>query len=140
MTSSSLASLRQTRTFHSPRQALLWYRDQLASRLRCSRDLEGVSVRLSAEARERRDRTFARVANCLRRDHLADVEPESAQWLMSGERVAWLLASYEASWGDNTWLADSADLTRWTFTRLCRRTERVLRKRLESAGLIEESG
>lgn len=126
-----------TRTFHSPRQALLWYRDQLASRLRCTRDLEGVSVRLSAEARERRDATFAKLANCLRRDHPADVEPESAQWLMSGERVAWLLASYEARWGDNTWLADRANLTRWTFTRLCRRTERVLRRRLDFAGLLD---
>lgn len=124
------------RTFHSVKHALLWYRDQLATRLRVNRDISDVGTPRSRESIDVADATFAAIAQCLRRQHPADHEPESAAYLASGERLLWLVASYEARWGDNIWLADKAKLTRWSFTRLCRRTERVLHLRLEYADLI----
>lgn len=127
----------QPRTFRNVKHAILWYRDQLAGRLRTSRDVSDVGTPRSRESIDIADATFAAIAQCLRRTHPADHDPESAAYLASGERLLWLVASYEARWGDNTWLADKAKLTRWSFTRLCRRTERVLHVRLEYANLLE---
>ena len=61
----------------------------------------------------------------------------AVRYRISGEMQCWLLCWYEGDeWGDGTDLASRAGLSRWAFGRRCRRTERVLRTRLEWAGLL----
>jgi len=123
------------KTFHSVRGALLWYRSELARRLQCTRQgFEAGAGSCSATLREERAATFAAVASCLKARSEDDEEVAAA---LRGECVAWLLASYEARWGDNTFLADRANLSRWAFTRRCARTERFLRVRMVAAGILE---
>lgn len=125
------------RKFLTVKGALLWYRDELARRVRVSSDPAAVGSPRNQAREDETVATFAAIAQCLKRAHYADIEPESAAFLSSGERLCWLVASYEARWGDNCWLADRANLTRWSFTRLCKRTERVLQTRMRAAGIVE---
>lgn len=126
----------EVRRFRSARHALLWYRDQLAARLRSTR--QGFALGAGPRSRESRDQaqaTFAAVAQCLR----ARAEDEEEQAAMRGECVVWLVASYEARWGDLTLLSERAGMTRWAFTRRCARTERYLGMRLRAAGLLVQA-
>ena len=111
-----------TRTFRGVRHALLWYRDQLAKRLSLARRYEFGAIPRSAEAREQTNATFAAVAACL-------TGPR--------EPLIWLVAWYEHTEGDGTWLAQQAGLTRWAFARRCRKTEKAVRWKMEDAGLLE---
>jgi hypothetical protein len=124
----------EVRRFRSARHALLWYRDQLARRLQATRQgfEQGAGPR-SREARDQAQATFAAIAQCLRARPSDDDEERAA---MRGECVVWLVASYEARWGDLTLLSERADMTRWAFTRRCARTERYLAARLRAAGLL----
>ena len=134
----------EPRKFRSVKHAMLWYRDQLAARLRVNRCLSDVGTPRSRKSIDVADATFARLANCLRSGvHQGDPDDEDeaagARWRVSGELLCWLLAWYEGDgWGDGTWLAGKAGLTRWTFQRRCRRTERAMRARLDAAGLLLE--
>ena len=113
-----------TRTFRGVRHALFWYRDQLAKRLSLARRYEFGAIPRSAEAREQTNATFAAVAACL-------TGPR--------EPLIWLVAWYEHTEGDGTWLAEQAGMSRWAFVRRVRKTERMLQDRLLNAGLVEEA-
>lgn len=141
MSSDSARTLRElgaeTRLFRSVRGALLWYADQLGRRRRVSAGFEAHGAPISREAIDRTNATFAAVAYCLRSVHHADTRPPPvAGW---GEKLLWLVAWYESTWGDGSVLAQQAGLTRWAFTRQCRRTERILRGRMEAAGLLPDA-
>lgn len=123
----------ETRTFRTVKGAMLWYAGQLAVRLRVNQGYEVGTAPRSQEARERTNATFAAIAGCLRSYHTADLESP-----LPGEHVLWLVAWYETTWGDGQFLADKAGLSRWAFTRRCRKTERTLRRRMECAGLLED--
>jgi len=41
--------------------------------------------------------------------------------------------------GGRAVLADQAELSRWAFTRRCKKTERILRERMKDARLLEEA-
>jgi len=131
----------EVRRFRSARHALLWYRDQLAAKLRSTR--QGMELGSGPASREKRDQaqaTFAAIAQCLRRQHSSDPvdEDERAEVhaAMRGECVVWLVASYEARWGDLTLLSERAGLHRDAFSRRIARTERFLRVRLRATGLL----
>lgn len=133
-----------TRKFRSPKQALLWYRGQLDSRLRVSIDLTAGGTRRSQEARDQTNATFAAIARCLHFAHWTDPtdadDLAAIRFRLSGEMITWLCAWYEGDgWGDGAYLAKKARLHRDTFRRRCLRTERAFRNRLESDGLLDDA-
>jgi len=110
--------------FESVKRAVIWYRREAARRIwRCTvMELEIGRIPFSTEDRNRNNATFAAIAVCLK----------------GIEHIPWLVGWYEGDgWGDGTWLAEQAGMTRWRFQRRCRKTERELRRRLESADLME---
>ena len=119
-----LAELGATKLrFHSVKQAVLWYRREAAKRLwRCTVLEVGCAPRRPDE-RDQANATYAAIAVCLKGlDH-----------------IPWLVGWYEGDgWGDGTWLAEQAGMTRWAFTRRCRKTERELRLRMDNAELLED--
>lgn len=122
----------ETRRFRSVKGALLWYAAQLARRLRVNRGYdEGCPT--SRERIDQTNATFAAIAACLSAYHPADIESP-----IPGAHIVWLVAWYETTWGDGEFLAQQAGLSRWVFTRRCRKTERALWRRMEEAGLMEE--
>lgn len=130
----------EPRTFQTVKGAMTWYTGQLQARARVNRDLASVGTPKSRAAIEQANATFAKIANCLKATHHTDpTDPDYAaatRYRITGEMLLWLMAWYESTWGDGQWLADKAGITRWSFTRRCRRTERALRTRLEGSGLI----
>lgn len=132
-----------SRTFTSVKWAMIWYRQQAARRLwRCT-VLEIGTVPYSEEKKSEDGATYAKITACLRNPHPTDPEDQDeaaeVRWHMSDDRLAWLVSWYEGDgWGDGTWLANKAGMNRWAFTRRCKKTERILRNRMEDAGLLEE--
>ena len=114
----------EVRCFQTVRGALLWYRDQLAKRLRVNRDPASVGTPTSREERDQRQATFAAVAVAIR-----DVKD-----------IAWLVCWYETRYGDGVWLADRYGVSRWAFMRRMRRVEREVRERMQEQGVVEEQG
>lgn len=110
------------RTFHTVRGALLWYRDQLAQRLRVNRDPADMGTPTNQRERDQKAATFAAVAYATR----------------GVQDIAWLVCWYETRYGDGVWLADRYGCSRWAFMRRMRKVEREVRGRLEDAGVLEE--
>lgn len=141
------------RGLRSVRAAMLWYRDQLARRLQCTRQgFEPSSGARSAERQAEMQSTFAAIAQCLRAAGL-DVTPDGRSrgqrpWA-GGEALCWLIAWYENGADDGTQIAGDAvrvdgaselaleaGLTRRVFHRRCQRVQGEVAERLKDAGLL----
>jgi len=90
------------RRFRSVKQAMLWYRDQLAAKLQATRQgFEAGAGPRSREARDQAQAAFAAIAQCLRVAHPsdpADVDDAAAvRYRISGEMQCWLLCWYEGN-------------------------------------------
>lgn len=147
----------EARTFRTPKGALLWYRDQLARRLRVNRDPASAGM----GGGERDDATFAAVANCLSTYHPADLDEhglaivplrrDQRVW-SAGEALLWLVAWYENTSDDGaemalaaglefkqrrnagaSLLAVKAGLERRAFNERCSTVQNKLRRRLAFA-------
>lgn len=130
------------RTFRTVKGALLWYVDQMLTKLRMNHALGEERVRLSVEERERGRATLAKVRNCCEEAHESDAEITGMRLRemlpLRGELLMYLIAWYEADYGDGARLARKAAMTRWAFDRRCQRTEKILRHRMQAAGLLVE--
>lgn len=123
---------------------MMWYRDQLAARLRASRDPASVGTPTSAESRDIRTATFAVITRCIGSTHPADATqssmPARSALPLDRTRLLYLVEWYENTYGNGKdlarkWDRDTED-PRWKFMRWCRTTERVLRHRFEDEGII----
>lgn len=155
----------EARTFRTVKGTLLWYRDQLARRLRVNRDPSSAG----AGSGERDDATFAAVAACLRMYHPADLDGDGLAFVprgrasggvwTPGESLLWLVAWYENTSDDGSdmaiesgleirqrrnpsagLLAVKAGLERRAFNRRCKTIQRKLRLRLAFALLLDSNG
>lgn len=135
----------EPRKFKSPKQAMLWYRDELAARLCMSRDPSSVGTGSTKERRDQKVATFATLSRCMPARHRSDSTITSMAMQkalpMTGERLSYLVAWYENTYGNGDDLArkwdPNSDEPRWKFIRWCQTTERVLRHRLEAENLLE---
>lgn len=143
----------RTRTFRSVRQAMLWYRDELARRLQCTRQgFEPSGAPRSAEAQAETHATFAAIAQCLRANGLGitpDGRSRGQRAWGDGESLCWLLAWYENGADDGTQIAGDAirvagaselaleaGLTRRVFHRRCQCVQAEISARLADVGLL----
>lgn len=157
----------ETRKFRTVKGALLWYRDELARRVRATRD--PASIGMGGGARD--DATFAAIAVCLKSQyHPADDQGDGLAFVpvgrarrqpvwTPGESLLWLVAWYENTSDDGAemalqagleerpqrrnpdagWLALKAGIERRSFNRRCHRIAARLRLRLVAASLVLDS-
>jgi hypothetical protein len=122
------------RKFDGMRAALRWYFGQRALRLGRAMPLEvGGSPRSQASIDES-NATYARIAACLVQRHAVDDVDEI---LLFQRRVDHLEAWY-ASERRQQRLADELDMTVIEVSNYAAHTERLLRRRMEHAGLLTE--
>jgi len=143
----------QPRRFSSVSAALIWFVDQRGRRMGRSIDMGGASSPTSRERIHQTQRTYAAIVPCLAEHHPADLpdeplaharEPRAAK-AEAERRIAelarWFVISevgeqrYEAG---KVRFADEMGMSIQACDRYCRAIARVLRRRMEHAGLVEQ--
>jgi hypothetical protein len=144
----------EPRKFSSVSAALVWFVEQRGRRMGRSLNLGGASSPSSREQMDQAQRTYAAIVPCLAEHHPADLpdEPlahaqdprvakaeaerriaELARWFVISEVGAGM---YEG--GGKVRFADEMGMSIQACDRYCRAIARVLRRRMEWAGLIQE--
>lgn len=128
----ALRAYSEVRTFRSTQHAVLWFMARRRQRLLRAVPMERATSRPSQAVRDEQDATLAVLIRVMESERdPADIEDD---FLLGFARVVDLNRWYL----DTESLGDMLGLSQYELTRYCRHTESVLRRRLDSRGMLEE--